>query len=78
MVSQISGVLAPLVIHEPDVLLLSYFLQSGDAGQTATEFINHPWVQTWLPQIQAPAMLQRIEQFKQAGLFAASHRPTLV
>lgn len=75
MVSQISGVMAPLAIHEPDVLLLSYFLDSGDAAQAAADFSNHLWVKTWLPQIHVQAILQRIEQLKQAGMFEASQSP---
>ncbi len=75
MVSQISGVTPPLAIHEPDVLLLSYFLAGCDAGQAAADFITHRWVKSWLPQIQTQGVLQRIEQFKQAGLFETSQSP---
>lgn len=75
MVSQISGVVPPLAIHEPDVLLLSYFLSNNDANPAITEFINHPWIKSWLPHIQATGVQQRIDQFKQAGLFDHSQAP---
>ncbi|TDR20407.1 B12-binding domain-containing radical SAM protein [Marinicella litoralis] len=75
MVSQISGVRAPLVIHEPDVLLLSYFLNQGDVNSATTDFINHPWIKAWLPHLQAQGVQQRVEQFKQAGLFDSSQAP---
>ena len=75
MVSQISGEVAPLVIHEPDVLLLSYFFTAGQSEQAAVDFISHPWIKVWLPHIQKPGVLQRIEQFKQAGLFDQAKAP---
>jgi len=75
MVSQISGVAAPLVIHEPDVLLLSYFLADQDPQQASQEFINHPWIKSWIPNIQIQGVTQRLQQMQQAGLFAESQAP---
>ncbi|MGJ8662161.1 MAG: B12-binding domain-containing radical SAM protein [Marinicella sp.] len=75
MVSQISGAVPPLAIHEPDVLLLSYFLSENVSTSAANKFINHPWIKKWLPHIQAAGAEQRIGQFKQAGLFDQSQAP---
>lgn len=75
MISQISGVSQPLVIHEPDVLLLSYFLKDNEPSKVTDEFLSHPWVKTWLPHAQSNAVLQRIEQFKQANVFDPSFMP---
>ncbi len=75
MVSQITGLAQPLVIHEPDLLLLSYFCREASADQAAEQFFNDPWVKAWLPQIQMPGIKQRIQQFEQAGLFATSQAP---
>lgn len=78
LVSQISGEVPPMVIHEPDVILLEYFLQDFDTQQAANEFANHPWIKKWLPNIQPSAVLQRIEQFRQARFFEASKAPNSV
>jgi len=73
LVSQISGGVQPLLIHEPDVLLLSYFFQEQDPQQAADAFFNHPWVRRWIPQLQLNGVQQRLQQFQQAGLFQPSH-----
>lgn len=75
MVSQISGVAPPLVIHEPDVLLLSYFLRDGQTEAVSQQFIEHPWIQTWIPHIQTAGVSQRLAQFEQAGLFQSAQAP---
>ena len=72
MVSQISGGVRPLLIHEPDVLLLSAFFQDQDPQQAAVDFLAHPWIKRWLPHLQMTGVQQRIEQFEQAGLFGPS------
>ncbi len=75
MVSQISGVLPPLALHEPDVLLLSYFLDSGEFDDASQRFLQHSWIKTWLPHLQIQGVQQRLQQFQQAGLFNAAHAP---
>ncbi len=75
LLSQISGEAPPMVIHEPDLLLLNYFLQPKDAQDAANAFLTHPWIKKWLPHVQPMAMMQRIEQFKQARFFASSQSP---
>ena len=69
MVSQISGEARPLLIHEPDVLLLSLFFAEQDAQQAAGNFLEHPWIKHWLPHLQMTGVQQRLQQFQQAGLF---------
>jgi len=51
MLPQISGVVQPLVIHEPDVLLLSYFLADNNFESATNDFVEDTWVKTWLPHI---------------------------
>jgi radical SAM superfamily enzyme YgiQ (UPF0313 family) len=75
LVSQISGEVPPMVIHEPDVVLLDYFLKNCDTQKAASQFASHPWIKQWLPHVQPQAVLQRIEQFKQARFFDASKAP---
>ncbi len=75
MVSQISGAVPPLALHEPDVLLLSYFLSGGDATEASQNFLQHPWIKTWLPHLQIQGVQQRIQQFQQAGLFQDPRSP---
>jgi radical SAM superfamily enzyme YgiQ (UPF0313 family) len=75
MLSQISGEVQPLVIHEPDVLLLSYFLAENDIESATECFIQDAWVKAWLPHIQSQGVKQRIQQFQDAQVFAASQAP---
>ncbi|MCX7552295.1 radical SAM protein [Marinicella sp. S1101] len=75
MISQISGVSQPFMIHEPDVLLLSLFFNDVDAQLAADQFIDNEWVKKWLPHAASQAVLHRIEQFKQAGIFNRSLKP---
>ncbi|MEZ5470159.1 MAG: radical SAM protein [Marinicella sp.] len=75
LVSQISGEVRPMVIHEPDLLLLSYFLKKKDAQLVANDFVEHPWIKKWLPHIKTQAVMQRVEQFQQARFFEPSQAP---
>ncbi len=75
MVSQITGLAQPLVIHEPDLLLLSFFFKDTEANAAAELFAHDPWVKTWLPHIQLQGINQRIQQFQQADLFGPCGAP---
>ncbi len=75
MLSQISGAVQPLVIHEPDVLLLSCFLSDNDLESATNDFVEDTWAKAWLPHIQSEGVKQRIQQFKEAGLFDPSQAP---
>ncbi|VAW45624.1 hypothetical protein MNBD_GAMMA02-279, partial [hydrothermal vent metagenome] len=75
MLSQISGAVQSLVIHEPDVLLLSYFLPDNNLESATNDFVEDTWVKAWLPHIQSEGVKQRIQQFKEAGLFDPSQAP---
>jgi len=75
MLSQISGMVPAIGIDEPDILLLSYFLNSADANEAVNAYVSHPWVKVWQPFVKADMMMQRIAQFQQAGMFATSQSP---
>jgi len=52
-------------IHEPDIILLSYFLDGCTAEKIARQFVNDSVVRSMLSNIQLEQVYQRIEFFLQ-------------
>ena len=69
MVSQISGVVRPIMIYEPDLLILSYFFKKNTVDDAAEQFAQHPWVKIWLSNVRIEDVKQRIDQLSAAQLF---------
>jgi radical SAM superfamily enzyme YgiQ (UPF0313 family) len=69
IISQISGVVRPMIIHEPDLLIMSYFFKQNSIDDAAEQFVVHPWVQVWLPNVRIEDVKQRINQLSAAQLF---------
>jgi len=58
---QLSGVSDLVLLHEPDVLLLSYFFNDCALEKVAQQFANESIVRSMLPDIQLKQVFQRIE-----------------
>lgn len=71
MLSQISGVAKPFIVHELDILLLSLFVTQHDVRQACHAFIAHRQVQLKAPQIKEAAVVSRLEQLQQAGVLTS-------
>ncbi|SNY55300.1 Radical SAM superfamily enzyme YgiQ, UPF0313 family [Arsukibacterium tuosuense] len=68
MLSQISGVAKPFLVHELDLLLLSFFIEQHDKTTVCHTFVANALVRQLAPQIKAEAVLNRIQQLQQAGI----------
>ncbi|WP_214000252.1 radical SAM protein [Arsukibacterium sp.] len=68
MLSQISGVTKPFLVHELDLLLLSFFLKEHDKTAIGYAFVADAVVKKMAPQIKVEAVLNRIQQLHQAGI----------
>jgi radical SAM superfamily enzyme YgiQ (UPF0313 family) len=69
IISQISGVVRSLIIHEPDLLILSYFFRQNTPEEAAAKFVSHPWVNVWLPNARIENVKQRINELANGQLF---------
>jgi len=72
--SRISGVAPALAIQGSDVMLLSYFFGNQKRPDVAAQFVNHPSIKKWRPQLQCADVEKRIQQFRQAQLIGGGHR----
>ncbi|WP_152663006.1 B12-binding domain-containing radical SAM protein [Arsukibacterium ikkense] len=68
MLSQISGVTKPFLVHDMDLLLLSLFIGQHDKMLNCQSFVANPLVQQVAPQIKVEAVLNRVIQLQQAGV----------
>ncbi|MAD77259.1 MAG: hypothetical protein CML20_21185 [Rheinheimera sp.] len=68
MLSQISGVTKPFLVHELDILLLSLFIEHQDKTTVSDAFVTNVLVTKLAPQITAAAVANRIHQLQQAGI----------
>ncbi|MBV2128121.1 B12-binding domain-containing radical SAM protein [Arsukibacterium indicum] len=68
MLSQISGVAKPFLVHELDLLLLALFIDNHDKVSVCHAFVSDAVVQKKVPQIKAEAVFNRIRQLQQAGI----------
>jgi hypothetical protein len=62
IVSQVSGVVRPIIIHEPDLLIPSYFFKQNTVDDAAEQFVVHPCVNVWLTNVRIEDVKQRINQ----------------
>jgi radical SAM superfamily enzyme YgiQ (UPF0313 family) len=82
MLTQISGVRSAMAVTELDLLLLSGFWRSRDAGEVATDFLRHAWVQQQLPDLTIAQVQERLLQLQQIDVLqttasSAGPEPTL-
>ena len=71
MLSQISGIAKPFLVHELDLLLLSLFIENQDKSVVCDAFVNNALVKQMAPQIKVEAVMNRIQQLQQAGILTA-------